>query len=84
MKKTIQLILVMILASIFSGCASATFKQKLDEFESLGITSAEITGKFSHTKFTRREEGGKVFITLDHSNAWVPNVHIERELPVAK
>lgn len=64
---------------LLSGCVSTNAAKKFAEFEKLGITRATITGKFSNTDYKVEHEDGKRKATLDHSNAWLPKVHIERE-----
>lgn len=61
------------------GCASYT--DKLQRFDELGIVQAQITGKFSNTTYTREEKDGVITSTLDHNNAWVPKVRIVRQRP---
>lgn len=83
MKKALACIAI---AALLSGCQSAeSLAQKLNEFDRLGIKRATITGKFSNTDYVvERTADGKRKATLDHSNAWVPKVHIERETEDAK
>lgn len=77
-----KLILITAAATLLlSGCATQGLVDKLNEFEKLGITEAEITGKFSHTEYHVTEKGGVRRAVLDHSNAWVPKVKIVRETP---
>jgi hypothetical protein len=81
--KTIRLITLMIIASLFAGCAS-----KIDGFVP-PITAQKLnytrTGKFSSTTVQLeglRREGDKVKadkLTVRHSNAWIPNVEITAE-----
>ena len=81
MKTTIAFVLIVASVAL-SGCQSATgFTQKLAELEKLGIKEVEVTGKFSHTKFTKVHVDGKVVTTLDHNNTWVPLVRVVREGP---
>lgn len=63
------------------GCQStAKLADKAAEFERLGITEAEITGKFSHTDYkVERSDDGRRKAVLEHSNAWLPKVRIVRE-----
>jgi hypothetical protein len=63
----------------FTGCVSSNAAKKFAQFEALGITEATITGKFSNTEYKVEREGGVRRATLDHSNAWLPKVHIVRE-----
>jgi len=73
---------LIIFAGLISGCQStASFSQKLAELEKLGVTEVEITGKFSHTKFTKATVDGKVVSIFDHNNTWIPRVRIVRETP---
>lgn len=83
MKTTLQLLTLMIIASLFSGCVG-----KLDGFVP-PITAQKLnytrTGKFSSTTVAvegLRQEGDKVKadkLTIHHSNAWIPNVDITAE-----
>lgn len=78
--KTARLLLAMILASLFSGCAN------VDKMIP-AITAAQLnytrTGKFSTTtveaKNLKRETGTLTAdeISIRHSNAWMPNVEIK-------
>jgi hypothetical protein len=68
-----------LLSLLFAGCASSSAAKKFAEFEKLGITEATITGKFSNTEYRVEKQDGKRVATLDHSNAWLPKVHIVRE-----
>lgn len=74
--RILQLLAIMILASILTGCAS--FPEKLKQLDAAGIQSVEISGKFSHTKYTKEEKDGVVTSTLEHSNAWIPAVKVTR------
>lgn len=83
MKSKLQLLILMLLASLFAGCVS-----KLDGFVP-PITAQKLnytrTGKFSSTTVEvtgLRREGDKVRaerLVIQHNNAWVPNVKIEAE-----
>jgi DNA-binding HxlR family transcriptional regulator len=75
--KRIALLSVAVFA--LAGCSTTSLSKKLNEFEKLGITEAEITGKFSHTSYKVEEKDGTRRAVLDHSNAWVPKVRIVRE-----
>jgi outer membrane lipoprotein-sorting protein len=81
MKSFSLFLLVILLSLTLGGCQSASsLAQKAAEFEQLGITEAEITGKFSHTEYkVERSEDGTRTATLDHSNAWLPKVRIVRQ-----
>lgn len=84
MKTNLQLLLVMLLASLFAGCAA----NRIDGFVP-PITAQKLnytrTGKFSSTTVEiegLRREGDKVRaekLVIQHNNAWVPNVKIEAE-----
>lgn len=79
--KTARAIIIALFALAFTGCAStANLADNLKAFEALGITEAEIAGKFSHTKYTKTEQGGKIVHALDHSNPWTNRVRIVREV----
>jgi hypothetical protein len=72
--------LVIIIALTLSGCSAVPkLKANLDEFESLGVTKIIVTGKFSHTDYTVTRENGIRTATINHTNAWVPQVQIIRE-----
>lgn len=80
MKPKLQLLTLMLLASLFSGCMN-----RIDALvppitaDSLSYTR---TGKFSSTTVNvdgLKHDGDKVKaakITIRHSNAWIPNVDI--------
>lgn len=76
-------LLLLALVYLTTGCSSVSLAKKLQAFDQLGITKAEINGKFSSTDYTRVEEKGVVKSTLNHSNAWLTKVHLERERPAA-
>lgn len=81
MKKALACIAIAATA-ILSGCQSASsFADKLAALEKLGIKEVEVTGKFSHTKFTKVKADGKVTTTLDHNNTWIPLARVVREVP---
>lgn len=62
------------------GCQSvASFSKQLDALDASGVTAVEITGKFSHTEYSRRVVDGKTVSTFEHTNAWVPKVRLVRE-----
>jgi hypothetical protein len=65
-----------------TACTSASFADKLNQFEALGVTEAQITGKFSNTEYRKVQQGENVVSILEHSNAWVPKVRIVRTRPV--
>lgn len=73
------------LATLFTGCTTRGLADKLAEFEKLGITEAQITGKFSNTTYTVEKKNGTRTAVLDHSNAWMPKIKLVREtaLPIA-
>lgn len=66
------------LASLFTGCTTRGLADKLAEFERLGITEAQITGKFSNTTYVVEKKDGTRTATLDHSNAWMPKIRLVR------
>ena len=74
--------LLILAACLLSGCVSVGKIQKLDaslkEFAKLGIEEVVITGKFSHTQYTVRNENGKRTATLEHSNQWTPRIYLVR------
>lgn len=75
-----RLCVSLLLAVLFcTGCASVS--SKFAEFEKLGITEAEITGKFSHTDYKVEEKAGHRRAEINHSNAWLPKVRLVRETP---
>lgn len=67
---------------LLAGCAS--LPAKIDQFEKLGITEAEITGKWSHTTYRVEERDGQRIATLEHSNAWTPRARLVRRTPAPK
>jgi hypothetical protein len=83
MKSKLQLLILMLIASLFSGCMS-----RLDGFVP-PITASKLnytrTGKFSSTTVNAEgltREGNKVKVeklTIRHSNAWIPNIEITAE-----
>jgi hypothetical protein len=83
MKSKLQLLALMIIASLFAGCANG-----IDGFVP-PITASKLdytrTGKFSSTTVKvegLKHVGDKVTaerITIQHSNAWIPNVQITAE-----
>ena len=64
-----------------TGCVSQNAAAKFAEFEKLGITEATITGKFSNTDYVVTVKDGVRRAELNHSNAWLPKVHLVRETP---
>lgn len=83
--KTIRLIAICAAALALSGCATtSSLADRLRAFEALGVTEAEIGGKFTHTKYTATVQGGKVVHELTHSNPWVTRVHLVREVPAPR
>lgn len=68
------------LALVGGGCTNAA--QKFRQFEKLGVTHAEIQGKFSSTEYNVEEKDGKRIATLEHNNGWFPKVEIVRERPL--
>lgn len=77
--KPLLLLAVILAAAALSGCTSANLARKLSDFEKLGVTEAEITGKFSHTGYKVEVKDGKRRAELEHSNAWLTKVRIVRE-----
>ena len=75
-------IVIIALAACLTGCQN--FPKKLEQWDKLGIVEAEITGKFSHTTYSRAEEAGVITSTLEHNNPWVPKVYIKRVRPAAE
>lgn len=67
-----------------AGCVSQNAAAKFKEFEALGITEATITGKFSNTDYKVEHKDGTRRATLDHTNAWLPKVHLVSETKEAK
>lgn len=82
MKTKICLLIAALVA--LSGCVTQKASKQFAEFEKLGITEATITGKFSNTDYTVTNKDGVRRAELNHSNAWVPKVHIVRETPITK
>lgn len=80
MKTLLRLLVLTALALAFTGCANIS--GKIEQFRALGVTEATITGKFSNTdyKVTELEDGTRQ-ATLEHSNAWLPKVHVVIETP---
>lgn len=83
-----KLLLIAIAASgLLTGCATANsnyaakLSEDLKEFEKLGIKEVIITGKFSHTDYTVEHKDGKRIATVNHTNAWVPQIKVVRETP---
>lgn len=77
--KTARITLLIAAALSLTGCTTtANLADSLSKFEALGITEAEIAGKFSHTKYTKTEQAGRTVHQLDHSNPWINRVHIVR------
>lgn len=70
---------LLLLASLSSGCVTRNAAEKFKQFEALGITEATITGKFSNTDYRVTHDNGTRRAVLDHSNAWLPKVHLVRE-----
>ena len=81
MKKSLLLIIALVGFSL-TGCVSENALQKLAEYEKLGITKATVTGKFSSTDYTVTKENGTRKAVIDHTDAWFPKIHIERETPI--
>lgn len=76
----VLLMLVLILAC--TGCSVSGAAAKLKEYEQLGITEAEVTGKFSSTHYTVEIRDGQRVAEVDHSNAWLPKVRVVRKTKV--
>lgn len=72
-------IILAVAALLLGGCASSSAAKKLAEFERLGITEAQINGKFSSTEYKVEHANGVRKATLDHSNAWLTKVRVVRE-----
>ena len=73
-------LIILVAASLaLTGCVSQNMAAKFAEFEKLGITEAEITGKFSHTEYLVKHENGVRRAEINHSNAWLPKVRLVRE-----
>lgn len=80
--KTIRATLIILLALALSGCVTTgNLADKLRAFEALGVTEAEIAGKFSHTKYTKEDGEKKTVHRLTHTNLWIPRVYFVREAP---
>lgn len=77
MKTRIITLLVALFA--LSGCATSNAAKKFAEFERLGITEAQITGKFSNTEYRVVRSDGVRRAVFQHSNAWLPKILIIRE-----
>lgn len=82
MKTPIALIAVCL---ALTGCATTSknvatrLADDLKEWEKLGVSEIVITGKFSHTDYTVEYKDGKRTATINHSNAWVPQIRVVRE-----
>lgn len=63
---------------ISTGCSTTGLSAKLAEFDKLGITEAEITGKFTHTEYKVTEVEGVRSAELNHNNAWLTKVRLVR------
>lgn len=71
--------LLILAAAALSGCATSTISRQMREFERLGVTEAEVTGKFSSTTYTAEADAdGNTVITLNHSNVWIPRIHVQQ------
>lgn len=79
--KKLFVITLGLVALFLSGCVTQNAAKQFAEFERLGITEATITGKFSNTDYTVTTKDGKRRAEINHSNAWVPKIHIVRETP---
>jgi hypothetical protein len=77
----ISICLVLALAST-TGCSSGRLAAQFAAFEKLGVSEAEVTGKFSSTTYKVTRESGVRKATFNHSNAWLPKVYFVRETPV--
>ena len=67
-----------VLSLAFAGCSVTGAASKFKEFEALGITEAEITGKFSSTSYRVETKDGQRTAELNHTNAWLPKVRLVR------
>lgn len=76
MKTKIIILLVALFA--LSGCVTQNAAKKFSAFEALGITEAQITGKFSNTEYRVTREDGVRKAELEHSNAWLTKVRLVR------
>jgi hypothetical protein len=70
------------LCAMTTGCTSGRLAEQFAAFEKLGVTKAQVTGKFSSTTYLVTREAGVRKATFDHTNAWMPKVYFERETPV--
>jgi hypothetical protein len=73
-----------IIATLLSSCSSTLTKElnyQLCEVEKLGITHAEISGKFSTTEYNVTFDGEMRKAEVRHNNPWLTKVHIVRETP---
>lgn len=84
MKTRIASILFAVALLGLTGCVTASSAKKFAEFERLGITEAQITGKFSNTEYVVTHNNGVRRAELNHSNAWLPKVRLVRETPEAQ
>lgn len=74
-----RIIILAAIALLSSGCVTRNAALKFAEFEKLGITEAQITGKFSNTEYRVVRDGTKRRAVFSHSNAWTPKILIIRE-----
>lgn len=72
-------VLSVLCVSLLTGCGTSNLAAKFAEFEKLGITEAQITGKFSSTTYTVEKKDGTRTATFDHTNAWLPKVKFIRK-----
>ena len=79
MKTKLIGIILALIALATSGCVTTSAAKKFAAFEALGVTEAQITGKFSNTEYRVVKEGGKRKAVLQHSNPWVVKLLIVRE-----
>lgn len=82
MKTRFLIIASLCFAALTSGCGTMTIKKvakDLKAYEELGVKEVVVTGKFSHTDYTVEHKDGKRTATINHSNAWVPQIRVVRE-----
>lgn len=74
-----------LIACVFatSGCGTQNLAAQFTAFEKLGVTEAQVTGKFSSTNYKVTREYGTRTATFDHTNMWLPKVYFKRQTPLA-
>lgn len=73
-------VLLLVAGATLTGCTNV--EKKFHQFEKLGITHAEIQGKFSSTEYNVEKKEGRRIATLDHNNGWFPKIKIVRDTAI--